>query len=180
MDRVPKWGGAAKAAPSSFIVENGKWKAGGTVWRDRGVGDAAPYENSKVPCRAWPVCPAVGGAVVVGRRHTWVPPYGGTYKVCVGAAAPPDDGHRIFINCHSEERSDVGIRFLLCGSAARGEYGLPRAFHALAMTGLGGAVRVGGGAMWASSYALVGGGGRRDSSHFFHIFSCCKICRKIL
>ena len=76
MDRVPKWGGAAKAAPSSFIVENGKWKAGGAVRRDRGVGDAAPYENSKVPCRAWSVCPAVGGAVVVGRRHTWVPPYG--------------------------------------------------------------------------------------------------------
>ena len=65
--------------------------------------------------------------------------------MCVGAAAPRDDGHRIFINCHSEERSDVGIRFLLCGSAARGEYGLPQAFHALAMTGLGGAVRVGGG-----------------------------------
>ena len=104
--------------------------------RDRGVGDAAPYENSKVPCRTWPVCPAVGGAVVVGRRHTWVPPYREICKTCVGAAAPPDDGHRIFKECHSEERSDVGIRFLLCGSAARGEYGLPRAFHALAMTGL--------------------------------------------
>ena len=62
-----------------------------------------------------------------------------------GGSALPDDGHRIFKECHSEERSDVGIRFLLCGSAARGEYGLPRAFHALAMTGLGGAVRVGGG-----------------------------------
>ena len=166
MDRVPKWGGAAKAAPSSFIVENGKWKAGGTVRRDRGVGDATPYENSKVPCRAWPVCPAVGGAVVVGRRHTWVPPYGGTYKVCVGAAALPDDGHRIFINCHSEERSDVGIRFLLCGSAARGEYGLPRAFHALAMTGFGGAgrsrrrgdvgivLRIGGGRRTAGQFTL--------------------------
>ena len=58
-----------------------------------------------------------------------------------GGSALPDDGHRIFINCHSEERSDVGIRFLLCGSAARGEYGLPRAFHALAMTGFGGAGR---------------------------------------
>ena len=53
-----------------------------------------------------------------------------------GGSAPPDDGHRIFINCHSEERSDVGIRFLLCGNVVRGEYGLPRAFHALAMTGV--------------------------------------------
>ena len=148
-----------------------------------------PFSSMR-ECGAWGVRIATGiscprndrfwGCGACRRRGEGTPPYGGTYKVCVGAAAPPDDGHRIFINCHSEERSDVGIRFLLCGSAARGEYGLPRAFHALAMTGFGGAVRVGGGAMWASSYALVGGSGRRDSSHFFHIFSCCKICRKIL
>ena len=30
-----------------------------------------------------------------------------------GGSAPPDDGHRFFINCHSEERSDVGIRIPL-------------------------------------------------------------------
>ena len=65
MDRVPKWGGAAKAAPSSFIVENGKWKveSWGAVRRDRGVGDAAPYGGQE-------------SAAVVERRHTWVPPYG--------------------------------------------------------------------------------------------------------
>ena len=43
-----------------------------------------------------------------------MPPYRETYKVCVGAAALPrpyagqDDLHE---KCHSEERSDVGIRF---------------------------------------------------------------------
>ena len=107
-----------------------------------------------------------GGAGRSRRRGEGTPPYGGTYKVCVGAAAPPDDGHRIFINCHSEERSDVGIRFLLCGSAARGEYGLPRAFHALAMTGFGGAgrsrrrgdvgivLRIGGGRRTAGQFTL--------------------------
>ena len=63
MDRVPKWGGAAGAAPSFFIVENGKWKVGGAVRRDRGVGDAAPYGGQE-------------SAAVVERRHTWVPPYG--------------------------------------------------------------------------------------------------------
>ena len=155
MDRVPKWGGAAKAAPSFFIVENGKWKVeswGGTARSDRGVGDAAPY--------------------------------GGTYKVCVGAAALPRPTMDTAFsqNCHSEERSDMGIRFLLCGSAVRGEYGLPRAFHALAMTGLWWVRRVvGGGTMWASSYALVRGG-RRVAGQFtlFSYFPCCKICRKIL
>ena len=134
MDRVPKWGGAAKAAPSSFIVENGKWKV--ESW---GGGAARSGRRGRRPLRRAGECGGCRAAAHMGaalRRN---------YKLCVGAAAPPDDGHRIFINCHSEERSDVGIRFLLCGSAARGEYGLPRAFHALAMTGLGGAVRVGGG-----------------------------------
>ena len=34
-------------------------------------------------CRAGPVCPAVGGAERVGRRHTWVPPYRGISKGAV-------------------------------------------------------------------------------------------------
>ena len=76
------------------------------------------------------MCPAVGGTATVGRRHTWVPPYREIYKTRVGAAALPrpfprfssaqvgrveprpyagqDDLHE---KCHSEERSDVGIRF---------------------------------------------------------------------
>ena len=35
----------------------------------------------------------------------------------IGGSAPPDDGHHIFKECHSEERSDVGIRFPIweCG-----------------------------------------------------------------
>ena len=35
------------------------------------------------------MCPAVGGAATVGRRHTWVPPYREICKTCVGAAALP-------------------------------------------------------------------------------------------
>ena len=134
-----------------------------------------PFSSMR-ECGAWGVRIATGiscprndrfwGCGACRRRGEGTPPYGETYKVCVGAAAPPDDGHRIFINCHSEERSDVGIRFLLCGSAARGEYGLPRAFHALAMTGFGGAgrsrrrgdvgivLRIGGGRRTAGQFTL--------------------------
>ena len=31
-------------------------------------------------------------------------------RYVIGGSAPPDDGHHIFKECHSEERSDVGIR----------------------------------------------------------------------
>ena len=67
------------------------------------------------PCRAGPVCPAVGGAVPVGRRHTWVPPYREICKTCVGAAALPRPTMNAAFSqkCHSEERSDVGIRIPL-------------------------------------------------------------------
>ena len=35
------------------------------------------------------MCPAAEDAERVERRHTWVPPYRETYKVCVGAALCP-------------------------------------------------------------------------------------------
>ena len=61
------------------------------------------------------MCPAVGSAAIVGRRHTWVPPYREICKTCVGAAALPRPSTNTAFSqkCHSEERSDVGIRIPL-------------------------------------------------------------------
>ncbi len=61
------------------------------------------------------MCPAVGSAAIVGRRHTWVPPYREICKTCVGAAALPRPTMNAAFSqkYHSEERSDVGIRIPL-------------------------------------------------------------------
>ena len=75
----------------------------------------------------------------VSRRGEGTPPYGGTYKVCVGAAAlPRPTMDTAFLQkCHSEERSDVGIRFpCVVKVRRRGDYGLPhRRARRFAMTG---------------------------------------------
>ena len=67
-------------------------------------------------------------------------------RYVIGGSAPPDDGHHIFKECHSEERSDVGIRIPLVRVQFVGKHGLPhQCAHWFAMTILGSAVHVGGG-----------------------------------
>ena len=72
----------------------------------------APYGVGKMPVGRGLRAPPLGVRCVLAAGHTGGARQGGFLKVCRGSgSAPPDDGHRIFKECHSEERSDVGIRF---------------------------------------------------------------------
>ena len=96
------------------------------------------------------MCPAVGSAAIVGRRHTWVPPYREICKTCVGAAALPRPSTNTAFSQNVIPRSEATWEsvFPLRQSTVREEYGLPHQPAGwFAMTGFltRGTVRFGGG-----------------------------------
>ena len=96
------------------------------------------------------MCPAVGSAAIVGRRHTWVPPYREICKTCVGAAALPRPSTNTAFSQNVIPRSAATWEsvFPLRQSTVREEYGLPHQPAGwFAMTGFltRGTVRFGGG-----------------------------------
>ena len=72
------------------------------------------------------MCPAVGDAERVGRRHTWVPPYRNAIKKSVRAVTPPY-GSNCVENAQTRRRSGVfGCMYSFSGQHS-GSWGITMA-----------------------------------------------------